>query len=251
MKLTPSKNAEKMAVQYLQHEFRKILKGINNPRTWKLIDKEISDFKRKEGEKSFWNLVAAISEDLRLNAIFRVLSDDKFEWRRKRIPIKNLVLTGMSPTINFYTIKYDRDPLKFKEAWFKDGKMRRVITKAGVSPFKEKCIFPIFVYEDKGKYSVFDGMHRTLIALISNKKEMDAWVGKPKNKNGKPLISRGFAYILSRIYAESERTPKTEQAMKVILKTIVQNRRNGKEVFRERIAKWSHDKKIKELFWIK
>ena len=146
MKLTLSKNAEKIAVQYLQHEFRKILKDMKDPSAWKSIDKGIAGFKKNEGENSFWNLVAAISEDLRLNAIFRVLSDNKFEWRRKRIPIKNMILTGMSPAINFYTIKCDRDPLKFKEAWFKDGKMRRIITKAGVSPFEEKCIFPILVY---------------------------------------------------------------------------------------------------------
>lgn len=251
MKLTPSKNAEKMAVQYLRHEFRKMLNGIKNPAIWKSIDRELAQFIQRNGEFSFWNLVAAISEDWKLKGVYRILSDTRFKWYKNKIPIDKMILGSMSPTIDAYTLKkFKRNPTLFKEAWFKDEKMRQAIIRTGFSAHKERDHFPIFVWKNGNGYRVFDGMRRILLALINGKKETIAWIGEPVNKSGKPLLSGGFAYVLSQIYAETDKNDKIDRAMKILLAAIAQKKRNGKELFKERIAKWSHDKKIKKIFSI-
>ncbi len=249
MKLTPSKNAERMAVQYLQHEFRKMLNGIKNRTVWKSIDRELAQFVQHNGEFSFWNLVAAVSEDWKLKGVYRIISDTKFRWRKEKIPTKKIVLGSMSPTIDAYTFKkFKHDPILFKEAWAKDVKMRQTIIRTGFSSHKERDHFPIFVWKDGKGYRVFDGMRRTLLALINGKKEVVAWVGESVNKKGKPLLSGGFAYVLSQIYAEADKSDKINRATKILLTTISREKRNGKELFQERIVKWSHNNKIRELF---
>jgi hypothetical protein len=252
-KLTPSKNAEKMAIQYLQHEFRKILNGIRDPKTWKLIDREIANLPETQGESSFWNLVAAVSEDWKLKSVYRVLSDTRFTWKLEEVPLEKITLTGMSPEINRYTLKQcGGDPMKFLALWKTNAKVRSDILKTGFSEHRERDGHPIFLAEIPDGLSVFDGMRRTLLAIIGGKKTIPAWVGKPLNKNGKPLISGGFGYVLSQLYRHTERKNKTiDQAFAHVVQIVGSDYRNGKELVNKRIAGWSRDERIKKIFRIK
>jgi hypothetical protein len=225
MKLLPSKNAHKMAVQYLQHEFRKILPVAFTTEKGNIIDRDLERLSTQQGRVSFWNLVAGISEDWKLKSVFRTLSDPRFFWKKRRIPVKDVFLTGMSPLMDEYIIKRcDRDPRVFGEMWKKDKRMRDKIRKSGFSAHSERDHFPVFVVCVDGKYRVFDGMRRTLLAVIGNKEYITAWVGYPKRKEGTPAISEGFCYVFSQIY------------------------RNGKEVLGKRIADWAMDENIKSIF---
>ncbi|MFA6995459.1 MAG: hypothetical protein WC249_03580 [Patescibacteria group bacterium] len=248
--LTPSKTAEKMAVQYLQHEFRKILSGIKNSIIWNSIDRELSRFIKVQGEASFWNLVAAIAEDWKLKAVYRLLTDTKFEWTKQQVPIKKIILTGMSPAIDSFIIsKFERNPLRFQAAWEKDKEMRRIFQQTGFARHKERDDFPIFLFQASEGYRVFDGMRRSLLTIIDHKKTINAWVGKPVNEKGQPLISDGAAYVLSQVYNHATKKSKSlDNSMLQIGAVISDDYRNGQKLLQERIAGWSHDKKLKQLF---
>jgi len=143
MVFTPSKNASLIAQQYLKHEFRKIFNDVNDSKIWKKLDKSIENFTKRENEISFWNLTAAISEGWKIKDIFYIVSSTKYQWRFKKIPLSKIVLTGMSPVIDKYTIKkFNRNPLNFAKAWKKDKKMQEEILKTGFSSHKERDNFP-------------------------------------------------------------------------------------------------------------
>lgn len=90
-----------MAVQYLQHEFRKILPEVFRTQGGRVIDRDLERLSKRQGEASFWNLLAGISED----------------WK---------LITGMSPLMDEYVIKKsDRSPIAFGEMWKKDKKNER------------------------------------------------------------------------------------------------------------------------------
>ncbi len=253
LKLTPSKNAEKMAIQYLQHEFRKILGSIKDKKTWQAIDREIANFPKTQGESSFWNLVAAIAEDWKLKAVFRILSDTRFIWTRKEIPLEKIVLTGMSPEIDRYTMaKCKSDPMQFLKLWETNKKARGAILKTGFSKHQERDDYPIFLWEGPDGFHVFDGMRRTLLAIIGHRKTITAWIGKTSNKKGGPLIANGFGYALSAVYRHStEKSGIIDDAFVEVIKVIEKDYRNGEELMKKRIAGWSRDKKVKKLFRVK
>lgn len=250
MKLTPSKNALLIAQQYLKHEFRKIFGDIKDPKIWKKLDKSIEGFVKRNGEISFWNLTAAISEGWKVKGVFHILSNKKYQWKLQEILLSKVVLGGMSPVIDKYTIKkFRREPLEFAEAWKKDKRMREEILRTGFGPHKERDHFPILVFQADDGFHVFDGMRRTLLTLINGQEKIKAWVGYRINSKGKPLISTNRCWFLSNIYELSKKQDKElEKCIIRIGREIIANYRNGREALIKRIAGWSHNPKIKEIF---
>jgi len=236
-------------VQYLQHEFRKIFHDVRDKRVWKLIDWSLEGFPKRDGEGSFWQLIAGISEGWKLKRVFELLSDTSYRWRLEKIPVWKLVLGGMSPTIDRYTVKkFNRNPLRFAEAWKKNAQLRKAVLRTGFASHPERDQFPIFVFESGNGFRVFDGMRRTLLALIAGRTTIKAWVGYKVNRNGKPLISPERAWFLENIYENaSTKDVSLEKAILRIGKEIIKNYRNGKEVLDKRIASWSHDPDFKTL----
>jgi hypothetical protein len=251
MQLTLSRNAEKIAVQYLQHEFRKIIGNAKNKKLWRSIDSALAQLSLRWGESSFWNLVAAISEDWKLKAVFSILSDTKYKWRREKVALEKIVLTGMSPAIDRYTIKkFQRSPIRFREAWIRNEKMRKDILATGFGYHKERDHFPIFLHESDDGLRVFDGMRRTLLAAIEGKKYLDAWVGRVTNPKGKPLISGGFAYVFSQVYfrALKREGQRINKPFIKVGRIISKEYRNANDVFKNRIARWNQNKEVKKVF---
>ncbi|MFH0955844.1 MAG: hypothetical protein V1801_01355 [Candidatus Falkowbacteria bacterium] len=250
LKYTPSKNALIIAKQYLKQEFRKIFSDIKDDKFFKKIDKSIDNFNTREGEISFWNLLAAIAEGWKLKWVFQILSDDKYQWKLKDISLEKIYLTSMSPAIDKYVIKkFNRNPLAFAKAWKANKAMRQEIIKTGFSAHKERDNFPILVYKTGKNYRVFDGMRRVLLALTKNQKSIKAWVGYKINAKGRPLVSANRCYFLSNLYNQAKTKDKTlEKSIVRIGKEINKNYRNGREVLLKRIIGWSHDQKIKSIF---
>ena len=252
-KLTPSKNARLVAEQYLKHEFRKIFNDVKDKKIWLKLDKSLEKFieRERDGERSFWNLVAAISEGWKMKGIYHITSNTKYKWKLQKMPIEKIILTGMDPGIDKYIIKkFNGDLLKFQIAWHSDEKMRKEILNIGYcAPYKERDHFPVLLFQCGEKFKVFDGMRRTTLALINGKKKIKAWVGYEVNPKGKPLISTNRCLFLSNIYRVSKNKDQNlEKAIIKIGKEIIENFRNGKEVLIKRIAGWSHDPEIKRIF---
>ena len=250
LKYTPSKNSLIIAKQYLKNEFRKIFSDIKDEKFYKKIDKSIDNLNLREGEASFWNLLAAISEGWKLKQVFAVLSDDKYQWKLKNIPLEKIYLTGMSPVIDKYIIKkFNRNPLAFARAWKINKAMREDFIKTGFSAHKERDYFPILVYKVGDSFRVFDGMRRTLLSLAKNQKSIKAWVGYKINVKGRPLVSANRCYFLSNLYNQAKTKDKNlEKSIIRVGKELNKNYRNGREVLLKRVIGWSHDQKIKSIF---
>lgn len=249
-KYTPSKNSLIIAKQYLKHEFRKIFVDAADESFYKKIDKSIDGFMKREGEASFWNLLAALAEGWKLKWVFAILSDDKYRWQLKEITLAKVYLTGMSPAIDKYVVKkFNHRPDLFAKAWKTDKTMRREILKTGFGAHKERDSFPILTYKFGESYRVFDGMRRVLLALSEDQKTIKAWVGFKANSKGRPLISANRCYFLSNLYSQSKNKDKNlEKAIIKIGRQINKDYRNGREVLLKRIIGWSHDQKIKSIF---
>jgi hypothetical protein len=250
LKYTPSKNSLLIAKQYLKQEFRKIFSDVKNDKFYKRIDKSIDSLDLREGEISFWNLLAGIAEGWKLKWVYQILSDDKFQWKLKDIPLEKIYLTGLSPTIDKYTIKkFNHNPMAFAKAWKNNLQMRKEIIKTGFGAHKERDGFPVLTYKIGDNYRVFDGMRRVLLALTRKQKNIKAWVGYKVNIKGKPLISTSRCYFLSNLYNQAKSKDKIlEKSIIRIGKEINRDYRNGKEVLLKRIIGWSHDQKIKSIF---
>lgn len=250
LKYTPSKNSLIIAKQYLKQEFRKMFSDVKDDKFYKKIDKSVESFVGREGEASFWNLLAAIAEGWKLKWVFQILSDDKYQWKLTDAPLEKIYLTGMSPTLDKYIIKkFNHNSAAFAKAWKTDKIMRQEIIKTGFGAHKERDHFPILVYKMGDYYRVFDGMRRTLLALTKNKKNIKAWAGYKINAKGRPLISANRCYFLSNLYNQARSKDKNlEKAIIRIGKEISKDYRNGREVLLKRIIGWSHDQKIKSLF---
>lgn len=249
-KYTPSKNALIIAKQYLKNEFRKIFSDVKDEKFYKKIDKSIDKFDAREGEMSFWNLLASLAEGWKLKQVFAVLSDDKYQWKLKNIPLAEVYLTGMSPVIDKYIIKkFNRNPALFAKQWKINRTMREEIIKTGFSAHKDRDNFPILTYKIGENYRIFDGMRKVLLALIKNQSTVKAWVGYKVNAKGRPLISANRCYFLSNLYNQAKSKDKSlEKALTRIGKEINKDYRNGREVLLKRIIGWSHDQKIKSIF---
>jgi len=250
IKYVLSKNVLLIAQQYLKHEFRKIFNDIGDFKIWRQIDKSIEGFIKREDEVSFWELVAAISEGWKLKTVHHYLFNSKYNWKLKKIPFSKVVLTGMSPVIDEYTIKkFNRNPLAFAKSWKIDKEMRRKILKTGLSPHKERDHFPILVFQSNDGFRIFDGMRRTLLALINNETEIKAWVGYEANPRGKPLVSGNRCYFLSNVYTLAKRKDKNlERSIVRMGKEIIFHYRNGRDVLIKRIAGWSYNPEIRRIF---
>ena len=250
LKYTPSKNALVIAKQYLKNEFRKIFADIKDDKFYKKIDKSIDRFDLREGEMSFWNLLAGVAEGWKLKQVFAVLSDDKYQWKLKNIPLEKIYLSGMSPTIDKYIIKkFNRNPLTFAKQWKTNKTMRQEIIKTGFRAHKERDGWPILTYKIGENYRVFDGMRRVLLALAKNQSTIKGWVGYKINAKGRPLISANRCYFLSNLYNQAKPKDKSlERALTRIGKEINKDYRNGREVLLKKIIGWSHDQKIKSIF---
>lgn len=248
-KIFANKEAVLMGRQYLKHEFRKIFSDVKNDTFWKKLDRSIDRFVNRKGEQSFFNLLVGISEGWKLKEVAQIISNNTYSWKKTLVPMKDIILTGMSPTIDKYTIvKCKRSPQLFANEWENNTKMRKEILSTGFKMHKNRDKDPIFLFQEGKKYKVFDGMRRTLLAAIRANKKIYAWVGSTKNKKGKPLTGSDNCLFLALLYARSNKNQKIENGIMAVSKEIIKQYRNGEEVFRKRIAKWSHNKDIRKLF---
>lgn len=241
------KNIQKIGQVYLQHEFRKIFGDVKDEKYWKKLDMSVETFLKREGEESFWGLLFGISENWKLKYVAHILSDEKYQWKLQKFPLSEVTLTGMSPLMDKYIIeKCERDPLRFAKRWKEDAKMRKEIKKTGFGEHKERDLHPVLLFEKEGKFQIFDGMRRTLLAVIRGDEKIEAWVGRVKNKKGKPLISMSRCLFLGDLLKVSKGDQGTQSAAMKIAKEVAKNFRNGKSALKDRIAGWSHDPEVKK-----
>lgn len=104
------------------------------------------------------------------------LSDGNIKWQKRKIKINDLTLAGTNPEGNKIIIdKCQRSPEKFRILLKKNPKIKKIFKDAKLNSI------PILVRYEEKEYKVLDGMHRVIGAILANKSEITAFVGKVSN----------------------------------------------------------------------
>ncbi len=238
---------ETIASQFLFHEFLKIFRDIRDPLFRQRIKRSIYRFKKRDGERHYWQLVAAIAEGLRVKWVYRLLTDTSYKWNLEVSAIKNLTMTGFSPlAVDKIIHRCGRDFYRFADYYRAHLHFFKKYM-PNLQPRPERDMHPVFVFWDSGqrRLRLFDGMRRTTLAAIHGKKTIKAFVGYPVRK-GKSMVNDDKIHFFKLLYRNSSKDAATFRAFTRVGKEIVKQSRNSVEVFTTTLKPWSdiHEKKL-------
>lgn len=172
----------KIAVNFAQHEFRKIIPRIKDESMWQIIDAEIENWPETLSINNFWNAIHGISMGFRLKSIVPWITSLNVNFTEENINIDNLWFGGkFGPIANLEILE---SSLALKENIFlPQNKNLLKQTLKILNEEKNKTVprdhFPIFVIYKNEKFTVIDGNRRLLQAIINKKDKIYAVVGKP------------------------------------------------------------------------
>ena len=132
-----------IAIQYIQHEWRKLFPRLHGKELWQSIDKQIADWYEVLTIRNFWNAIHGITIGFRLTSIVPWITSLNIKWEEKDIPINELEYSKQ---------KNDGKPLNND---------------------------PIFVIRKEEKLRVIDGNNRVIKAITEGKTSIRAFVGEP------------------------------------------------------------------------
>lgn len=201
---------------YLKTELNRLLPG----KARSFIEEGVDKLEGKE----LWRFLEALSLSYRLNGVFFAVSDDSFTWSEEEIYIKDVVITGMTQSINkvIFSEEINQDTLKFREfllEYFEKHKKTDPQNLGQLRPKNKRIIYRrIIVKEDGGKYHIVDGMNRFTAQLLRGKKKVKAFVGR-KTRHGKPMIGDSVFVVLRKAYELGNETEK-KSVLTVVRKLI-------------------------------
>lgn len=108
-----------------------------------------------------------------MNWVADYIIDQNILWSKETLLLDSLYLTGTNPEWNKVIIdQCHRNPQVLRKLLNSDPNVLKLFSTA---KFDET---PILVRYDDDNYKVLDGMHRTIAAIRSNKKEIQAFVAR-------------------------------------------------------------------------
>lgn len=176
-----------------------------------------------------------------MNWLPDLLSDQNIKWRKTKIKVKELVLTGTNPIWNSIIIdKCQRSPEKFQQFLSENPDQIRLFSEA---------IFdntPIMIREESDKsLRVLDGMHRTIAAIRDGFEEIEAFIGTNTNA-AKPQCEPHLIYDLLRSYQRQINTDKA--GLITSIKYLRKAYSNVDELLRNRFSKsWIPNDEIQAI----
>jgi len=237
----------KLGNQFLYHEFLKIFRDIEDKLFHKKIKKSLDAFIRREGRHHYWLLISAIAEGWRVKHVYRLLTNTGYHWNLELRQISDLTMTGLNPPIvdrlihrcqrdfHKFAAYYHRHPVFFKKYM------------PNLLPRPERDHHPVFVYWDARhkQLRLFDGMRRTVLQAVKNKKTIKAFVGYPV-KSGKQMVNLDKISFFQHTFLEAKKSQPTYRSFITVGREIAKQSKNGTQAFRSIIKPWS-DKKLVAL----
>lgn len=83
-----------IAIQYIQHEWRKLFPQLRGKELWQAIDKQIVDWYEMLSIRNFWNAVHGITIGFRLTSIVPWITSLNIKWEEKEVPFNELYFRG-------------------------------------------------------------------------------------------------------------------------------------------------------------
>lgn len=232
--------AQEIACQYLKHEFRKLFPD-QTDNFYETMNQAIDNFPQSLGEKDLWQLVAAVSEGLKLKGIYRLLTDTKYTWNLEKFRLPDITMTSMSPILDKILKEAEWNPANLAQAWERNKQYLKECSDPGLKPDPEIDNNPIIVQlnSEGKKLLVYDGMRRVCIKALESKPDITTWVCRVTNPNGQMMVNADKVLYTRQIYAEDpSRDPQLLKAIVTIMKVYQKNYRNGKELVERYLSPW-------------
>lgn len=175
-----------------------------------------------------------------MNWIADYITDENVVWKKEKLLIDKLWLTGTNPKWNKIIIDTcERSPKKLRK-YFKDNPRALKIFKEAV--FES---VPILVRYDEKKYKILDGMHRVIAAIRDNRKFIDAFTARIRHRP-KPKCEAHVVYDLLRAYQRG--INKDSKGLESSLSYLKKSYGNVEWLLKNRFNEnWVHDEKIQKI----
>jgi len=225
---------EEVAINYLEHELRKIFPSIDKKEIFGLMNsKELCN------PRDFWNGLHGISMGFKLKNILYLATAENIVWSKKQLKcweisfgvelestrkIRAGKITGQE-FADFYCQNNE----------IREDELKKVIKIRGNSLEREND--PIVVLENKEMISVHDGNGRLARYILENKKEIWAFVGKMKGKvpTNYWLPTSFLTEFLFYVYKSIDNNNEVLYLKHIdVLKDMLSCSESGKYEFRER-----------------
>lgn len=176
-----------VAIQYIQHEWRKLFPQLRGEEVWQSIDKQIADWYETLGVRNFWNAVHGITIGFHLTSVVPWITSLNVRWTERDIPFDELYFRGKFGPIASFKAETPEFVDSIKKAIFLPENQKFLeATKRYFESHKNdtepRSDHPIFVVRKKGKLRVIDGNGRVLKAVAESKDSIRAFVGEPTAK---------------------------------------------------------------------
>ncbi len=232
-----------IANQYLYHEFLKIFWDVKDKSFRRKIKQSLFRMRKRDGKHTYWLLVAGIGEGWRVKWVYRLLTNPGYVWNLEERKISDLTMTGFNPQIvDRIIMRSGRNFYRFAEYYHK----HRVFFKKYMPNLKsqpERDNQPVLIFYDhkEGTMRLFDGMRRTVLAAIANKKTIKAYVGYPLRK-GKAMVNLDKIQYLRLLFLDARKDRETYRSFVHIGREMVRQSQNAAQAFRNSIKPWTHSR---------
>lgn len=240
----------RIAVQYIQHEWRKLFPQLRGKELWQSIDNQIADWYEMLSIRNFWNAVHGITIGFRLTSIVPWITSLNVKWEEKEVPFSELYFRGKFGPIS--SLKVDSPDFvdSVKKAIFLPENIKvlektRQYFESHKNDTEPRSDSQIFVVRKNGKLRVIDGNGRTLKAIVEKKDSIRAFVGEPVAEPAlyEPWVPTSLLVDLvfwNKRHSQSGRDT-TETTAKMIAE-LIQDSSAGRIEFAERAV--HHDDEI-------
>jgi hypothetical protein len=204
----------------------------------------------KLSERDLWRLLEAISFTYRLNGVFEIVSNTSFAWKEKEVDCKDLILTGMNPSINkiINSERIKNDPIKFRDyllSYFKEHPHDDPENLDQFRPNAKPIEYPtILLIQDEDKLKLLDGSNRLMAHLINGGTKMNAIIGKSV-VNGKRRIGDSTFLLLRMAYETSG--DKEKQAIYTTTKRLIELSSDGHKAIQAYWIDHTEDETLKKI----
>ena len=225
-----------IADQYLYHEFLKIFWDIHDKSFWRKMKQSLFRIRKRDGEHTYWLLVAGIAEGWRVKRVYHLLTNPAYQWNLEVRKISDLTMTGFNPpAVDNLIRRCNRNFHLFVDYYHKHPDFFRKYM-PNLAPRPERDQHPILVFwqVEKRTLRVFDGMRRAVLAAIKGKKTIKAYVGYPLFK-GKPMVNLDKINYFNLLFAEARKDKTTYKAFIRVGREMIRQSRNGAKAFRNSI----------------
>lgn len=174
----------KIAIDYIQHEMRKILPGIRDEKIWIKIDRELKNLTKNETMapvRDFWNLIDAICFGLKLKNLVPRLTSQNIKWSREKIKVDNLHLGSKKDFLCLKELKIDVPNGKEVREFLFDKKNHDILKFAKADSIKNskktfgRDEYLIIVGNKKDKTVVYDGNRRMIKCILEGGSDILAY----------------------------------------------------------------------------